>query len=512
MRCLECGHLVEWCSDEGVAWFLDGLRAEMDECAVEDVTEERAERWDWGFEKMVPLLAGRRREGCWLLKGDGEEEGVGEGDDWKDGEVMGEERGDGDRERDGECEVEQAGSIEGLEALQLVGGEEFTADGFVRFASPLWGSVVDDPLDDGSVRDVSLVGDLMDGNSVVGESEGGNDFEESIAEEDNTTIDEAVDGVEDHSSPETFDVKNPTRENDREPDRFFADGFERSTEGISQCGGLEDIGDGTEDGEGDKGDDNMKVCLGFDSYTESEDSDEEGCTSANAVEIDTDIDSDTQTEQRDARDYYSDAEDTLTDDAMENHVSDEMDIWGDIDQSAESVTSDEEEYDSEASEDSHADDGMDTNGLVDLREEILDDNDEEDFESEDLQMQSDDGKGVQDDVYHDADVEERDEHDFGSEDRRKPHTDNGIEIWEDIYRDPDSEGDDGERDLRCSPDLAASSGMEFDEPEYTGVEREESDGSDEEPEGDQHVQKGYGAQFQGMRVWQGDESEESEEE
>ena len=86
MQCYKCEDVVEWCGDEGVKWFLEDLRREMDGWGAWEVDERCVERWDWGFEKMIPLLRGRQVEGCWLLEQvkvmeQGHEAQVGEAED-----------------------------------------------------------------------------------------------------------------------------------------------------------------------------------------------------------------------------------------------------------------------------------------------------------------------------------------------------------------------------------------------------------------------------------------------
>ncbi|CZT05365.1 uncharacterized protein RAG0_11495 [Rhynchosporium agropyri] len=172
LKCLECGDRAEWCSDEGVVWYLESLREEMDSTDAEDVEEGKCERWDGGFERLRGILAERiGREGivggCWFGVG---EEGEGEmsqdergGDVAMHGGVDGAEElsyeGDLVQEHkpspEGELVVragendryaEHVQIIEGLEALHERGAV-LTADGFVRYGSTLWGSVDDEPLE-----------------------------------------------------------------------------------------------------------------------------------------------------------------------------------------------------------------------------------------------------------------------------------------------------------------------------------------------------------------------------
>ncbi|KAG4430134.1 hypothetical protein IFR05_014390, partial [Cadophora sp. M221] len=449
--------------------------------------------------------------------GDGDGGDVGVGESESDRMVV----GAGDEEGEVGQEV---GVIEGLEALRLVGGEEFTAKGFVWYALPLWGSVVDDPLDDDSVGEGGFVGDLMDQNSVVGESEGESGFKESITEEGNIKQDEDAASGQGSDSSETFNVKDPTGQVNGGPDQFFTDGFEGFTEDVSQCGGIEDRDDDAEDSERDERNDEMEVCPTSDSRAESEDKDgsQTSYTSGAAADIDTDdemeidpaVDSDTQIEEGGEEDYDSEShQDTPTDDAMSTRISDEMDIWADIDQSPESVASEEEGYDFEETQDTRTDDGMDTSELVGPSEEVFEDTNGEDFDFEHhQQIQSHDWMSLHDGIYQDSDIVESGEEDSDSADHQPSQTDEGTEIWEDIYRDPDSEIDDGELDRSGSPGLTTDTQLDFDQPNPTEAARQESTEPDADDEGDKYVQNGYGAQFQGERVWQGDESDESEEE
>ncbi|KAH7364723.1 hypothetical protein BKA65DRAFT_591018 [Rhexocercosporidium sp. MPI-PUGE-AT-0058] len=497
MQCSECGHLVDWCGDEGVAWFLDGLREEMDRCEVEDVCKEWAERWDRGFEKMVPLLVGRLRDGCWLLRSD-------EGRESEEQSVVVGEGDVGAGEEDGE----KPDAIEGLEALQLVGGEGFTVNGFVRYSSPLWGSVVNDPLDDNCPTEGGLVGDAMNHGYVMEDDKERLDFDDYIATEETITFDGDVGMVNDYASLEDFDSKYPTVEDHEELGQVFTDGHDGSTVSTSDCGGAEDIYGDIEGAEGCAGDGDVEVYAYSNPNVQSEDSDEasrtseavDGTDADDEMEIDATGGSDVQVEASDAEHYDSDAdENTQVDDQMDTWASTGMDIWDAINRTAESTAGDEERDGSEEAQKFQTGRWLES-WLADQSKEVFENLDQRDFDFEDLQHQFKPQKDVEikDDMYQDPKNEESDEKYCGYEHHRQIEAGDGMETGEDVVQDADPEE---------GLDLGGSQrdGMHFNEAAGPDAEIEESGES-------QHFQKGYGAQFQGERRWQSDVSQESEEE
>ena len=248
MQCYECGDVVEWCGDEGVKWFLEDLRREMDGWEAWEVDERCVERWDAGFEKMVPLLRGRQVEGCWLLE---REKLTEQGDEGDVGEVEEQISEIADASFDGEEKVEEC-KIEGLEALRLMGGEGFTADGFIRQKYPLWGSVVDEQFEDESMGEESLHADSVDQISFHGEFEDGTGSEAFLHEDDDVDTSKRLEAIQTPSSPESFEVKEPAIIKTGEPDQFVVDTLDVLTESSSKSDVLNGMDtDGSEIGTGD---------------------------------------------------------------------------------------------------------------------------------------------------------------------------------------------------------------------------------------------------------------------
>jgi len=266
MQCYKCEDVVEWCGDEGVKWFLEDLRREMDGWGAWEVDERCVERWDWGFEKMIPLLRGRQVEGCWLLEQvkvteQGHEAQVGEAEDEGD---QGEEGGTVELGIEDEVAERQ---MDGLEALKLIGGEGFTADGFIRHKSPLWGSVVDEEFDDESMGEESLSGDFMDNVSVNGEFDGDANSQELFKDDDDINTAEKLVAIQASPLSETVEVKEPTIIKIGEHDQFVVDMLDASTETSSESdvpddmdtdGGGIDTDEGMEDFESSVASDDME--------------------------------------------------------------------------------------------------------------------------------------------------------------------------------------------------------------------------------------------------------------
>lgn len=553
MQCYECGDVVEWCGDEGVKWFLEDLRWEMDGWEAWEVDERCVERWDAGFEKMVPLLRGRQVEGCWLLE---QEEVTEQGDEGDVGEAQDEGVQGGESapvRLDGEEKVEER-RIEGLEALRLMGGEGFTADGFIHHKSPLWGSVVDEQFEDESMGEDSLIADSVDQISFYGEFEDGPGSQVLLDKDDDVDTSERIEAIQTPSSPESFEVKEPAIIRIGGHDLFIVDMLDASMDKSSES----DIPDDMDpDGAGiDTGDEKED----FESSVASDESEDVGQNSDEDEEMDIARSSDPEAASDDDDDtdsLFGERTNSIPIDEMDFDDSPGLELFAKESESetpdhedeqeifteSEDQISEEEESDiasSESNFEDHQRYPLGNTMAIDVRREL------EDFEtvhSEAGQME----RGLDEfgDLVQGGETQQYTEGGYYDEEGSEVESNSGGELdMESIGGEADDEESDEVLDVSDSDeDVQTSENTELDDlsaedknirGEHHDSEIDEgirigdsgsvstlvdsySEAEDEdevqyEHEVEQAALIGYGAQFQGVRDYQSDESEESEEE
>ncbi|KAL2060219.1 hypothetical protein VTL71DRAFT_9614 [Oculimacula yallundae] len=607
LRCLECGDRVDWCGDEGVVWYLESLRGEMDGTEVEDVSEDRCERWDGGFEKLRALIGERvGKEGvmgaCWFGMDEVVEEkkwgevecssaGEDENAEVEFAQMHGDDEGEASprlRREDGNTEGVRL--IEGLEAL-YERGAELTADGFVRYGSPLWGSVTDEPLDGNATKEVveaqrfvrfksplcgsdddesldedkfeerSLIDDSMDQNYIFEECEDEVDSREPIAQHQDIDIEEYTENEQEDASSDNMEVQEPTISKDIEVASLSSD----SANELS--GGNDEIEDETieDDFQNLARNDGMELGEPFNSQFESGIMDQanndieamEGVMMYDEMELDTCAESDTENHPHDFSDSGFEAN---------------LDILGDIDADFEELFGSDlvidESYDKEPETDDHRYTDSKTHDEVKVDEDTHPDVKIEGSSVSDLISERSQASEIEDEneLFEDGEQilgshEDKDEVDVDDQnDCLEEHHHQGIQdseqelLWGDIYQDAiKDEDDEDEHGLsgfanlpglptKCgsssntesdpgaviqaeesenvnpmdeSPDPATDDGMDIHtivEPTKSVEAMQEIEGAHLKDEIIPYVPIGYGVQFQGVRIWQGDESEESEEE
>ncbi|PVH76645.1 hypothetical protein DL98DRAFT_592097 [Cadophora sp. DSE1049] len=509
MKCEECGDMIEWCGDEGVKWFLEGLRDEMDGWCAWEVDERCVERWDGGFEKMVPLLRGRQVRGCWLLEQEQEQQ-----EEQDHGGVGGEE-GEGGAVGLGVEEKVEEGNIEGLEALELMGGEGFTAHGFVRHRSPLWGSVVDEPLDEDTAREGSLVGDPGDQNSVNEEFESSVRSQESIAEDEEITITAEVEDVQASPSSETFDIKEPSTTIGGQPDQFIIDMLDAPAKDESEDGSSGEIDEADQQSGGD-----VEMEVFADSNTDAESDDESSLFEwpSDGMEIDEPIEPGPMYEVKapGSESQETDFEGCDIEDHQRFPLGNTMETDEPRESGSENEADNKEDSDSEDLENDQRETGMDVCEDLDQGVEV------QGYHEKSTDAQMEDGTGIcrvvdqgaeeVESVGGDADDEESDEVLDDSDSDRDIRMGENTEI-----NDADTEHEESneeEYDSQTHQDVLTDGPAKVSSPGDPDSEVEVlvENSSGYEYEVEQNVPIGYGAQFQGVREYQGDESDESEEE
>lgn len=535
MQCHECGDMIEWCGDEGVKWFLEGLRDEMDGWCAWEVDERCVERWNGGFEKMVPLLRGRQVRGCWLL----EQEEV----QVEDGGVEDEIGENDSMDLGGEEEVEEC-SIEGLEVLRLMGGQGFTADGFVRFDSPLWGSMVDESLNRDDIGEGSLGGDPGDQRSVNGEREGSFVCQELTDEEEEITATAEPKEVQVSPSSLSLDVKGPATTNGEQTDQFILDMLDAFSEYGREQSTTNDIDDAHQRNEVD----GESISL-VDSIIDADSGDSDNTSSLFAsaedlwpnddMEIEGFIDSSPERVTSEQNPHYEASEDVQIEaggdipdikepsgeaegtsiescefqDHQKFPLGDSMEVeefhdsvWGRSDNGENT----EEDMNSESSADDLMEDEIDGFEVVERGE-----SDEEDEREHDVEDHSDvvigDGMEVLGSRDGDATDEESDEASDYSDLNQDMQMSEDAEVIR--YHAEAGMSDKDDYDSNSPQDIMTEDPDQV--PAFVEPELETGnfdDGySEYESDVEQIVLIGYGAQFQGVREYRSDESEESEE-
>ncbi|KAK0108524.1 hypothetical protein ONS95_003329 [Cadophora gregata] len=536
MQCSECGHVMEWCGDEGVKWFLDGLRDEMDGWCAWEVDETCTERWDAGFEKMVPLLSGRKMGGCWALEQERQ------GQDVEDEmENVGVDSVAGvHTDLSVEYEVKVC-KIEGLEALRLLGGEGFTVDGFIRLGSPLWGSVVDESMD-GSNGGEDIISDGVDQNSVSGESEGSISPTQVITGDVDITTCENVQDIPAYPSSRSLEVKETTAHRDGRPGQFIIDMLDAFSEDSSENESISNINEAEDDFEAlvkansDEAS-QMDASLDWNSLLEGR----EELWPSGEMEIDQSTESVASRQKISERDCASgggdnseNSGDDITDSKGLCATGEQIDI-------ARCNFEDHQRFslidamETDESSDRALGNGQDNEGYL-ISEESGD------YQSEDVEKVCEDvvpesragGSKVDNGRVHyfedSVDVEIRHGYEFPESSDGDADDEESDELFDESDSELDSYTDQDTRNNKPGQVIQGSSEEDVASQSYKGglegspcqvsisagsdseLEAIDNDPSEYEYDVEQAAPVGYGAQFQGVREYQGDESEESEEE